>query len=75
MIEDQEEKRKLEPEYDINRGFELMLRRASKKKVSEKDKKKFQIKFAKTFFLFGIEFSFNFDFTFDFRKYSSQIKK
>ena len=75
MIEDQEEKRKLESEYNINRGFELMLRRASRKKVSQKNKKKFEIKFAKTFSLFGLEFSFNFDFSFDFRKYSSQIKK
>jgi hypothetical protein len=75
MIEDQEEKRKLEPEYNINRGFELMLRRASRKKILQKNKKKFQIKFAKTFFLFGMEFSFDFDFSFDFKKYSNRIKK
>jgi hypothetical protein len=75
MIEDQEEKRKLESEYNINRGFELMLRRASRKKVSQKNQKKFQIKFAKTFSLFGLEVSFDFDFSFDFKKYSNRIKK
>lgn len=73
MTEGQEEKSK--SAYDINRGFELMLRKASKKKTETHHPKKFQIKFGKIFSFLNVEFSFNFDLYLDFKKNSNRIKK
>jgi hypothetical protein len=73
MPERQEEKSK--SEYNINRGFELMLRKASKEKKEINHPKKFQIKFGKIFSFLDVEFSFNFDLYLDFKKSSDQIKR
>ena len=70
MTEDQEERRKSKPDYNINRGFELMLRSASKQKEKkyEPEEKKFQFGFGKLFRAFGFELSFDFNLALDFKK-------
>lgn len=68
MTEDQEERRKSSPDYNINRGFELMLRSASKKNEVKPEEKKFQFGFGKLFRAFGVEFSFDFNLAFDFKR-------
>lgn len=70
MTEDQEERRKSKPDFNINKGFELMLRSASKKKENKSDpeEKKFQLGFGKLFRAFGFEFSFDFNLAMDFKK-------
>ena len=68
MTENQEERKKSSPDYNINRGFELMLRSASKKKEIEPEEKKFQLGFGKLFRAFNVEFSFDFNLAFDFKR-------
>lgn len=67
MTEDQEERKKSSSDYNINRGFELMLRKASKKKRNDQDKK-YQIRYGKIFQVFNFEFSFDFSMGFDFKR-------
>lgn len=68
MTEDQGERRKSSPDYNINRGFELMLRSASRKKEIKPEPKKFELSFGKLFHVFGVEFSFDFSTSFDFKR-------
>jgi hypothetical protein len=68
MIEDQEEKSKLNNhEPEINRGFELMLRQNNRRENSLTPKT-FEIMFGKMVSLFKREFHIQFQFIFDVKK-------
>lgn len=68
MIEDQEEKSKLNNhEPEINRGFELMLRQNNRRENSLTPKT-FEIMFGKMVSLFKREFHIHFQFIFDVKK-------
>ena len=61
--ENQEEK---VPDFEINKGVELMLR--NKKVVKRRDSKSFQFKFGQMVALFKREFHIYVEFSFDIRK-------